>query len=54
MSEIAKRERCMRDLGSTDSRHDKSRIEADKGGLLDDCFRWILKTAQFQQWCESP
>ena len=50
MSEIDRREKCIRDLGAMDPRHDKSRIEATKGGLLDDCYRWILKNEQFQQW----
>ncbi|KAH8430992.1 uncharacterized protein LDX57_008653 [Aspergillus melleus] len=29
---------------------DLRRIEATKGGLLDDSFRWILDTAEFQNW----
>ena len=53
ISEVDRRKRCIRDLGATDPRHDKSRIEATKGGLLDDCYRWILKNADFQQWRES-
>lgn len=53
MNELDRRERCMQDLCATNPRHDMSRIEAAKGGLLGDCYRWILKNAQFQQWRHS-
>ncbi|KAM0247351.1 hypothetical protein ACHAQJ_009885 [Trichoderma viride] len=42
--------KCLADLRTTDPRDDKSRIEATKGGLLKDSYRWILKHGDFQQW----
>jgi hypothetical protein len=42
-----------RQLRVTDPRDDKSRIEADKGGLLEQCYQWILRNAQFEQWKAS-
>ncbi|KAF5687861.1 het-E-1 heterokaryon incompatibility protein [Fusarium denticulatum] len=42
--------KCLRDLRETDPRDDKSRIEATKGGLLEDAYRWILKNDKFQEW----
>jgi hypothetical protein len=41
---------CLEDLRTTDPRHDKARIEKNKGGLLEDSYHWILENAQFQQW----
>jgi hypothetical protein len=41
---------CLRDLRITDPRHDKARIEADKGGLLHDVYRWVLENAEFLRW----
>jgi len=43
-------DRCLADLRSTDPRHDKSRIEDTKGGLLRDSYRWVLDNAEFQRW----
>ncbi|EHK19202.1 uncharacterized protein TRIVIDRAFT_193671 [Trichoderma virens Gv29-8] len=37
-------------LRTTDPRHDKTRIEATKGGLLRDSYSWILQHSHFQQW----
>ncbi|KAF1810848.1 beta transducin-like protein HET-D2Y [Eremomyces bilateralis CBS 781.70] len=48
--EIDKLEKCIQDLRLTDPRHDKKRIEATKGGLLEDSYRWILDNSDFQQW----
>jgi len=42
--------RCLADLRSTDPRDDKSRIEATKGGLLADSYRWVLDNTEFQRW----
>ncbi|KAK4641591.1 HNWD NOD-like receptor bm1 [Podospora bellae-mahoneyi] len=47
---IGKDDGCLADLRVTDSRHDKKRIEAAKGGLLRDSYCWILSNVQFQQW----
>lgn len=41
---------CLKDLGKTDPRVDKTRIEGTKGGLLEDSYRWILDNAEFRQW----
>ncbi|KAL6789029.1 NACHT domain-containing protein [Trichoderma sp. SZMC 28012] len=43
-------DRCLSDLRNTDPRLDKARIEATKGGLLKDSYRWILEHSDFQQW----
>ncbi|KAK4247709.1 hypothetical protein C7999DRAFT_31902 [Corynascus novoguineensis] len=40
----------LRDLCTTDSRHDKARIEQTKGGLLADSYCWILDNADFRRW----
>jgi hypothetical protein len=32
---------------------ERRRIEATKGGLLDDSFRWVLGNAEFQEWHSS-
>ena len=53
MDEIDRREKCIRELRLTDPRHDKKRIEDTKGGLLDGCYRWILRDSDFQQWRKS-
>ncbi|KAJ5306582.1 hypothetical protein N7508_005597 [Penicillium antarcticum] len=42
--------RCLRNLKSTNPFDDKDRIETDKGGLLDDSYRWVLENEQFQSW----
>ncbi|KAL7794819.1 hypothetical protein V8C43DRAFT_314785 [Trichoderma afarasin] len=43
-------DRCLSDLRNTDPRLDKARIEATKGGLLKDSYRWILEHSDFRQW----
>lgn len=43
-------DRCLQDLRNTDPRDDKARIEAIKGGLLEDSYRWILQHSDFRQW----
>jgi hypothetical protein len=50
LDEIAKQENCIQDLRLTDPRDDKKRIEATKGGLLEDSYRWVLENADFQRW----
>ncbi|KAF4464585.1 WD40 repeat [Fusarium albosuccineum] len=45
---------CMRDLRETDPRHDKTRIQDMKGGLLWESYRWILDNSTFQQWLNGP
>jgi hypothetical protein len=42
--------KCLQDLRLTDPRHDKTRIESTKGGLLQGAYRWILDNDEFQQW----
>ena len=51
--EINQSKRCLRDLRLTDPRHDKSRIEHTKGGLLKDSYSWILRNPEFRQWADS-
>jgi hypothetical protein len=46
-------QKCMQDLRLTDPRDDKERIEATKGGLLEDSYRWVIETSDFQQWRTS-
>jgi hypothetical protein len=41
-------------LRSTDPSDDKKRIEKDKGGLLEDLYRWVLVNPSFQQWHNNP
>ena len=41
---------CLKDLRTTDPRDDKARIEENKGGLLEDSYRWILENADYRQW----
>ena len=43
-------QKCIQDLRLTDPRDDKERIEANKGGLLREAYRWVLETSDFQQW----
>ncbi|KAK4124688.1 hypothetical protein N657DRAFT_655855 [Parathielavia appendiculata] len=42
--------KCLRNLGVTDPRDDKVRIERDKGGLLRDLYHWVLNNVGFQRW----
>ncbi|PIG84614.1 hypothetical protein AARAC_010917, partial [Aspergillus arachidicola] len=44
---------CLRALRTTDPHHDKERIKESKGGLLEDCYRWILDNQAFRQWQHS-
>ncbi|KAB5569903.1 NACHT domain-containing protein, partial [Coniochaeta sp. 2T2.1] len=37
-------------LRITDPRHDKIRIETDKGGLQSDVYRWVLSNGEFLRW----
>ncbi|BCS27897.1 uncharacterized protein APUU_60945A [Aspergillus puulaauensis] len=41
---------CLRDLLVADPETVRRRIEATKGGLLDDSFRWVLSNTEFQKW----
>ncbi|KAL6885998.1 WD40-repeat-containing domain protein [Trichoderma evansii] len=41
---------CFKDLGITDPKYDKKRIEKTKGGLLEQSYRWILDNPDFQLW----
>jgi hypothetical protein len=45
-----KDQQCLQYLRLTDPRHDKSRIEQAKGGLLDDAYKWILNHPDFLKW----
>ncbi|KAH0432493.1 heterokaryon incompatibility protein [Colletotrichum camelliae] len=47
-------EKCVEELYVTDPRHDKIRIQDTKGGLLDECYRWILENESFLQWLKDP
>ncbi|CAL8585145.1 hypothetical protein XPA_010725 [Xanthoria parietina] len=40
---------CLQYLRSTDPRHDKTRIEQTKGGLLSDSYRWILDNTEYRR-----
>lgn len=44
---------CLRDLRSTDPRHDKIRIQTTNGGLLRDSYRWVLENENFKDWREN-
>ncbi|UPL03209.1 hypothetical protein LCI18_014143 [Fusarium solani-melongenae] len=41
---------CLRDLRTTDPRIDRTRIENDKGGLVQGSCNWVLEDSNFQQW----
>lgn len=41
---------CLRALHITDPQLDKTRIEAEKGGLLDNVYRWVLCSPEYRQW----
>lgn len=41
---------CLRDLYITNPRNDRKRLLEAKGGLLPDSFKWVMKSATFQQW----
>ncbi|KAL7903892.1 WD40 repeat-like protein [Trichoderma velutinum] len=42
--------KCLAGIRVTDPRDDKTRIEATKGGLFKDSYRWILEHSDFRQW----
>ncbi|UPL03416.1 hypothetical protein LCI18_014350 [Fusarium solani-melongenae] len=44
----------LQDLRETDPRDHKTRIQSAKGGLLEDCYRWILDNHDFQRWRDDP
>ncbi|WPJ59449.1 hypothetical protein SMAC4_13160 [Sordaria macrospora] len=44
-----KDQQCLKHVRLTDPRHDKTRIEQTKGGLLQDSYRWVLDSAGFQK-----
>lgn len=54
MDQDPKYEACLQSLRVTDPRHDKIRIEKEKGGLLKDSYRWILNNPDFRQWQDAP
>ncbi|KAH0562762.1 hypothetical protein GP486_002591 [Trichoglossum hirsutum] len=41
------------DLSEGDPCMDMSRIETNKGGILKDCFAWILKDPQLKEWRDN-
>lgn len=45
-----KNNECLQSLWVTDPRHDKTRIEEGRGGLLADAYRWVLQSDEFQRW----
>ncbi|KLP07155.1 Uncharacterized protein LW94_6430 [Fusarium fujikuroi] len=45
---------CLKDLYITNPEADKKRIEREKGGLLEDCYSWILHNDNFLQWRDDP
>jgi Cdc6-like AAA superfamily ATPase len=46
-------QKCMQDLRLTDPRDDKERIEATKGGLVEEAYRWVFESSDFRQWRTS-
>ncbi|RDW75234.1 hypothetical protein BP6252_06376 [Coleophoma cylindrospora] len=46
-------QKCMQELRLTDPRDDKERIEATKGGLVKEAYRWVIESSDFQQWRTS-
>lgn len=44
---------CLKDLRSTDPRHDKRRIQNTKGGLLRASYRWVLENDKFKDWRDN-
>ncbi|KAM0425292.1 hypothetical protein ACHAPT_009348 [Fusarium lateritium] len=44
---------CLRDLRTTDPRIDKTRIEKDKGGLLQGSYSWVLDNSEYRQWAQG-
>jgi hypothetical protein len=48
--EFDKTAKCTQDLHCTTPYDDKKRIEATKGGLLVDSYRWVLDNEAFRRW----
>lgn len=46
--------KCLEDLYETDPRHDKTRIQNIKGGLLRDSYSWVLDNHEFKAWRTDP
>jgi nucleoside-triphosphatase THEP1 len=44
---------CLRDLRTTNPRHDKDRIQNTNGGLFKDSYYWILDNKEFRQWQDN-
>ncbi|KAI1088639.1 hypothetical protein F5B19DRAFT_413150 [Rostrohypoxylon terebratum] len=44
---------CMIKLRVTDPRHDKARIQREKGGLFADSYIWVFENDTFKQWRKS-
>ncbi|KAL2808027.1 hypothetical protein BJX63DRAFT_436478 [Aspergillus granulosus] len=47
-------QRCLQELLLSHPKDDLRRIEATKGGLLGDSFRWVLDTAELRKWHSNP
>lgn len=47
--ETDEEKKCLKALCGTDPRHDKTRIEESKGGLLRDSYRWVLENSDFKK-----
>ncbi|KAI9899900.1 hypothetical protein N3K66_004162 [Trichothecium roseum] len=47
---------CLETLTLVDPKNDKKRIEKTKGGLLRDCYCWVLENGKYERWLagESP
>ncbi|KAJ4264358.1 hypothetical protein NW762_005556 [Fusarium torreyae] len=45
---------ALRCLFTTNPSHDKKRIESTKGGLLGDCYQWILDAREYRRWAQEP
>ncbi|ETS81548.1 hypothetical protein PFICI_06550 [Pestalotiopsis fici W106-1] len=41
---------CLANLRLSDPQDDKSRIEATKGGLFKDAYRWVLENPDYKKW----
>ncbi|KAJ6039588.1 hypothetical protein N7444_008493 [Penicillium canescens] len=52
-SETSLNQACLRDLRTTNPRHDKDRIQNTNGGLFKDSYYWILDNKEFRQWQEN-
>ncbi|KAL2142978.1 hypothetical protein VTI28DRAFT_500 [Corynascus sepedonium] len=43
---------CLRDLRVVDPQHDMERIQGSKDGLLDDAYRWVLRTSEYAEFTD--